>query len=121
MIKVYENNIVQKKIDDVIVVVNLRNRWDEDGYSLDKYNSTEVDVYIGGKRDNINRIGGTEFRHPENIGKELKGYIDDLGFVHISTRNNPSAKQGISVDYRYNPRYKEGDPEYLSKYKKYFE
>ena len=70
--------------DDIIIIVNEQNLFDENGVSLDKFNSTEVDVYINDELNSIKRISGTEFRCPENIGKKFKGYISGFGFVNIS-------------------------------------
>lgn len=69
--------------NDVIVIVNEKNLFDENGISLDKFNSTEVDVYINGELDSTKRIGGTEFRKPENIGNKFTGYINGLGFIGL--------------------------------------
>lgn len=68
---------------NVRIIVNDKNQFDKNGKSTEKYNSTEVDVFIDGELSNTKRIGGTRYRTLKNIGKEFKGYEDSLGFVHI--------------------------------------
>lgn len=65
------------------VVISDRNKFDSEGRSLDRFNSTETDIYINGEKISQQRIGGDTFRKPEYIGVSFPGAMDDLGFISI--------------------------------------
>ena len=72
-----------KVTTNITIVISYRNEFDENGKSLDNWNSTEVEVFDNGIQQVCYRISGTEYRKPELIGKVFEGYMDSLGFYHI--------------------------------------